>query len=185
MNKNIAPSFGQKRPLPCLLLPSRNFSQVCQVCLQKKNAIQDRRHNSSSSASPLSGGWIDADEFPKTSSPEGGGGGFDPASLAAPVLSKTPLILLERVDSTLFRAILSSEPETLARCFLRGLPTNISFNDSLSALFSDAPTGAANALGGVVAILEGATTGVLPEAGLAVESPLFGIRESEECWRLS
>lgn len=75
---------------------------------------------------------------------------------------------------------LSSAPDTLARCFFRGLPTNPPFRALFAALDdSGASAAAADASGGVV---EGFDDGwVSPDAEVSVAFPLLLDKDAAEC----
>lgn len=109
-----------------------------------------------------------------------------PVVAAAPELPKASVIFVDKPDPIRFLMAFSSAPDTLARCFFRGLPAVSPFAAFIAGLNrSDAEVAVADAVGGLVDKLDEDCL-VSPEAEVSVASALLlPDKEAAECWRLS
>ena len=95
-------------------------------------------------------------------------------------------MFVDKPDPIRFLMAFSSAPDTLARCFFRGLPAVSPFAAFIAGLNrSDAEVAVADAVGGLVDKLdEGCLAS--PEAEVFAASALvLPDKEAAECWRLS
>lgn len=104
--------------------------------------------------------------------------------MAVPVPVPVPRTSLIRPEDSAIRRrrAFSSAVETLALCFFSGLPTNPSGPLMVGIGCSGAAELAA-AFGGVMD--RSGAGGVVPEAGVSVDSAPLPLKGSAECWRLS
>lgn len=141
------------------------------------NEAEDRYHSSSSSSTLFDEDCCDSRSPPNKFFEEAA----DLDSDVDVVSPKTCVILLDNPDSNLCRSDVSSGPETLARCFFRGLPKNASCSESgADFASSENAAGAEEAFGGVVAMLAEAD-GVTADEGLLALSPVSAASGSAEC----
>lgn len=105
--------------------------------------------------------------------------------VAALELPRASVMFVDKPDSIRFLMAFSSAPDTLARCFFRGLPAVSPFAAFIAGLNrSDAEVAVADAVGLVDKLDEDCLAS--PEAEVFAASALvLPDKEAAECWRLS